>query len=103
MSREPESPFAAFRLDGVDSVADLALALRELRRRHARLHGTAALTYRELAARTGWSHGIIGEYLGGKVLPPTGRFDVLVRLLGAAPPEQGVLATARDRVEERRR
>ena len=52
---------------------------------------------------TGWSHGIIGEYLAGRVLPPTDRFDVLVRLLGATPAEQGVLATARDRVEESRR
>src|SRR5688572_20000866 len=103
VNREPDSPFAAFRLDSVGSVADLALILRELRRRHARLRGTAELTYRELAARTGWSHGIIGEYLAGRVLPPTDRFDVLIRLLGASPAEQGALATARDRVEETRR
>jgi tetratricopeptide (TPR) repeat protein len=87
----------------VETLADLGRVLRELRRRHARRRGVAELTYRELAAATGWSHGIIGEYLGGKVLPPTERFDALVRLLGATPPEQGVLATARDRVEERRR
>lgn len=85
------------------SLSDLALVLRELRRRHARLRGTPELTYRELAARTGWSHGIIGEYLSGRVLPPTDRFDALIRLLGAAPEEQGALATARDRVEEARR
>ncbi|GIH02464.1 hypothetical protein Rhe02_05310 [Rhizocola hellebori] len=103
MSREPESPIAAFRLDAVKSITDLALALRELRRRHARVSGTAELTYRALAARTGWSHGIIGEYLAGRVLPPTDRFDVLIRLLGASPAEQGALATARDRVEEVRR
>ncbi len=84
------------------SLPELALALRELRRRHARRHGAAELTYRELASRTGWSHGIIGEYLAGRVLPPTDRFDVLIRLLGATPAEQGVLATARDRVEEGR-
>ncbi|MFF5124246.1 ATP-binding protein [Dactylosporangium aurantiacum] len=77
--------------------------LRELRRRDARRRGGAELTYRELAAATGWSHGIIGGYLGGRVLPPTDRFDVLVRLLGASPAEQGALATARDRVEEHRR
>jgi tetratricopeptide (TPR) repeat protein len=82
---------------------DLASVLRELRRRHARRHGGAALTYRELAAATGWSHGIIGEYLAGRVLPPTDRFDTLVRLFGATPAEQGALATARDRVEEGRR
>ena len=77
--------------------------LRELRRRQARDRGGAEQTYRELAAATGWSHGIIGEYLAGNVLPPTDRFDVLVRLLGATPAEQGALATARDRIEERRR
>jgi tetratricopeptide (TPR) repeat protein len=77
--------------------------LRELRRRQARRRGGAELTYRELAAATGWSHGIIGEYLAGNVLPPTDRFDALIRLLGATPGEQGALATARDRIEERRR
>ncbi len=87
----------------VRTVADLGLALRELRRRQARRRGGAPLSYRELAAATGWSHGIIGEYLSGRVLPPTDRFDALVRLLGASPAEQGALATARDRVEEARR
>jgi tetratricopeptide (TPR) repeat protein len=87
----------------VRTLADLARVLRELRRRQARRSGGAAPTYRELAAATGWSHGIIGEYLSGRVLPPTGRFDVLIRLLGATPAEQGALATARDRVEEQRR
>jgi len=88
---------------GVETVAELALLLRELRRREARLEGATPLTYRDLAAKTGWSRGIIGEYFAGRVLPPTDRFDVLVRLLGAGPAEQGLLATARDRVEERRR
>jgi tetratricopeptide (TPR) repeat protein len=82
---------------------DLARVLRELRRRQARRRGGAELTYRELASATGWSHGIIGEYLAGNVLPPTDRFDALIRLLGATPAEQGALATARDRIEERRR
>ena len=82
------------------SVADLALRLRWLRRRQAHQRGEAPLTYRELAARTGWSHGIIGAYLTGKVLPPTDRLDILVRLLGATAAEQGALATARDGVEE---
>jgi tetratricopeptide (TPR) repeat protein len=85
------------------TVDDLARVLRELRRRHARRTGGAELTYRELAAATGWSHGIVGEYLTGRILPPTGRFDALIRLLGATPAEQGVLATARDRIEEDRR
>ncbi|MEV4141711.1 tetratricopeptide repeat protein, partial [Dactylosporangium sp. NPDC049742] len=87
----------------VRATADLARLLRELRRRDARRRGGTELTYRDLAAATGWSHGIIGGYLSGRVLPPTDRFDVLVRLLGAAPAEQGALATARDRVEEGRR
>ena len=82
------------------TVADLAKRLRWLRRRQAHRCGAAPLTYRELAARTGWSHGIIGAYLTGKVLPPTDRFDILVRMLGATAAEQRPLATARDRVEE---
>ncbi|UNO38868.1 helix-turn-helix domain-containing protein [Streptomyces sp. MST-110588] len=81
----------------------LAAVLRHLRRREARRKGDSLLTYRELAARTGWAHGVIGDYFAGKTLPPTDRFDVLVRLLGASGAEQGALATARDRVEERRR
>jgi predicted ATPase len=85
------------------TVAELGRLLRGLRHRQARRCGEARLTYRELAARTGWSRGIIGEYLAGHVLPPTDRFDVLTRLLGATPTEQGLLATARDRVEEYRR
>ncbi|MEV4510106.1 tetratricopeptide repeat protein [Dactylosporangium sp. NPDC049525] len=88
---------------GVRTVAELARLLRELRRRDARRRGGTELTYRELAAATGWSHGIIGGYLAGRVLPPTDRFDVLIRLLGASPAEQGALATARDRVQEGRR
>jgi hypothetical protein len=87
----------------VETVQELAGLLRHLRRREARGRGGPALTYRELAARTGWSHTIIGHYLTGRAMPATHRFDVLVRLLGATPTEQGALATARDRVEERRR
>jgi tetratricopeptide (TPR) repeat protein len=87
----------------VASVAELAALLRQLRRREARQEGASPLTYRELAAKTGWSRGIIGEYFAGGVLPPTDRFDALIRLLGATAAEQGWLATARDRVEESRR
>jgi tetratricopeptide (TPR) repeat protein len=90
-------------MDDVTTVDGLGRLLRQLRRRQARQQGGAPATYRELAAATGWSHGIVGEYLAGRVLPPTDRFDVLVRLLGATPAEQGALATVRDRVEERRR
>ncbi|MGH4033526.1 NB-ARC domain-containing protein [Actinomycetota bacterium Odt1-20B] len=88
---------------GIDTVEELGVVLRQLRRRAARQRGDSQLTYRELAARTGWAHGVIGAYFAGKTLPPTDRFDVLVRLLGATSAEQGVLATARDRVEECRR
>lgn len=87
----------------VRTLAELAGLLRLLRRREARSRGGAELTYRELAARTGWSHAIIGEYLTGTALPPTDRFDHLIQLLGATPTELGPLATARDRVEELRR
>ncbi|HYN94118.1 MAG TPA: helix-turn-helix domain-containing protein, partial [Pilimelia sp.] len=87
----------------VVTVVELAALLRQLRRREARRRGGAVLTYRELAARTGWSRTVIGSYLAGDTLPPTDRFDALVRLLGASAVEQGQLATARDRVEDRRR
>jgi tetratricopeptide (TPR) repeat protein/transcriptional regulator with XRE-family HTH domain len=85
------------------TVADVARLLRQLRRRYARLRRDTELTYRELAAKTGWSHAAIGEYFTGKTLPTTNRFDELVRLLNATPTEQGALATARDRVAERQR
>jgi tetratricopeptide (TPR) repeat protein len=87
----------------VTTLADLAAVLRDLRRREARRRDDSPLTYRELAARTGWSYSIISEYFAGTALAPTDRFDVLVRLLGASEAEQRALATARDRVEERRR
>ncbi len=93
----------AQRAAGVRTLPELAALLRELRRRHARRQGGTGLSYRDLAAATGWSHGIIGEYLSGRVLPPTGRFDTLIALLGAGSAEQGAFATARDRVEENRR
>jgi tetratricopeptide (TPR) repeat protein/transcriptional regulator with XRE-family HTH domain len=85
------------------TVADVAGLLRELRRRHARQRRDSPLTYRELAARTGWSQSAIGEYFAGRTLPPTDRLDALVTLLGASAAEQGALGTARDRVEEARR
>lgn len=87
----------------VRTLPELARLLRQLRRREARRRESSALTYRELAAKTGWSHAIIGEYLAGTALPPTDRFDALVQILGATMGELGPLATARDRVEENRR
>jgi len=86
----------------VDTLAGLAELLRRLRRRHARRSEGRELTYREIAAKTDWSAAIVGGYLTGTALPPTDRFDALVRLLGAEQNEQGVLATARDRVAEAR-
>jgi predicted ATPase len=90
-------------LMSVRSVGDLAAVLRHLRRREARARGGPQLTYRALAEMTGWSRTMIGNYLSGKTVPPTDRFDALARLLGATGRELGLLATVRDRVEERRR
>ncbi|WP_345529936.1 helix-turn-helix transcriptional regulator, partial [Actinoplanes utahensis] len=81
----------------VNTLADLGQVLRRLRRRQARRDGGKQLTYREIADRAGWSHGVVGEYFAGRVLPPTDRFDTLVMILGATPAEQGALATIRDR------
>jgi DNA-binding SARP family transcriptional activator len=86
-----------------ETLADLARMLRQLKRRDARRRGGSELSYRALATRTGWSAGIIAHYFTGKTLPPTDRFDVLVRLLGASPAEQGRLATMRDHIDEDRR
>jgi tetratricopeptide (TPR) repeat protein len=85
--------------EAVRTAADLALVLRALRRREARLRNGPELTYREIADRTGWSVSVIGGYFTGVKLPSTERFDELVRLLGARPPEQGVLASAWERAE----
>ncbi|BEL06387.1 BTAD domain-containing putative transcriptional regulator [Actinoplanes sichuanensis] len=80
----------------VATIDDLAKLLRTLRAR------AAGPSYRDIAARAGWSTGIIGAYLSGKTLPPAGRFDMLVRLLGATEQEIGPLRAARDRAEENR-
>jgi tetratricopeptide (TPR) repeat protein len=82
------------------TLEDLAAMLRDLRRRHARSRQESRLTYRELAARTGWSHTAIAEYFTARTLPPTDRFDVLVEVLSATPAQRRALATARDRIEE---
>src|SRR5579859_5170989 len=82
------------------TLEDLAALLRDLRRRHARSRRDRHLTYRELAAETGWSQTAIAEYFTARTLPPTDRFDALLEVLGAGPAEQRALATARDRVEE---
>ncbi|GIH19491.1 ATP-binding protein [Rugosimonospora africana] len=88
---------------GVQTLEQLAALLRTLRRRHARHRRDRELTYRDLAERTGWSLTSIAEYFTARRLPPTDRFDALLVLLGADPAEQGALASARDRIDERRR
>lgn len=100
MAQEPDD---ALLPEGAENLADLARALRQLRRRHARRNSDTELSYRELAAKSGYAHGVIGDYFTGKVLPPTDRLDVLADLLGATGPERRSLATARDQIDEFRR
>lgn len=100
-------------MTAVDAFADLARAavtlselgalLRLLRRRHGRSYPGGPLTYRELAVKLGSSHGIIGEYLAGNVLPPVDRLDALVIILGGTPAERWALADLRDGIEDARR
>lgn len=85
------------------TLEDLAALLRDLRRRHARRRRDRHLTYRQLAAETGWSPTAIAEYFTARTLPPTDRFDALLAVLDVSPAEQRALATARDRVEEANR
>jgi DNA-binding CsgD family transcriptional regulator/transcriptional regulator with XRE-family HTH domain len=96
-------PASTGRFERVRTAAQLAGVLRELRRRDARRRRAREYTYRELAAAAGWSHAAIGDYFTGKTVPPTDRFDVLIQTLGASTAEQRLLATARDRVDERHR
>jgi hypothetical protein len=87
----------------VQTPDELAALLRGLRRRHARHRHDSELTYHTIASRTGYSQTAIAEYFTAKTIPPTDRFDILVGLLGANRAEKNALATARDRVDERRR
>jgi transcriptional regulator with XRE-family HTH domain len=99
-ARSPDLLRAA---EQVQTLRELGELLRQLRRLHARRRRETPLTVRELAARSGYATGAISQYLSGRTLPQTDRFDVLTGLLGADPVEQRALATARDRVEEHRR
>jgi len=85
------------------TLPELGALLRLLRRRHGRSYPGGPLTYRELAVKLGSSHGIIGEYLAGNVLPPVDRLDALVIILGGTPAERRVLADLRDGIEDARR
>jgi transcriptional regulator with XRE-family HTH domain len=91
------------RASEIRTLADLAELLRQPRRRHARQQRDSPLTYRDLAGKTGWSAATICTYFTGRILPPTDRLDAVAALLGATPAELAALATARDRIEERRR
>lgn len=82
---------------------ELARVLRQLRRRQGRGQRDKPLTYREIAAKAGWSLGIVSDYFSGKVLPPTDRLDMLVGMLGTTVAEQRAVAMFRDRVEESER
>ncbi len=90
-------------LRNLESLEDLGDALRRLRRRYARRRSDALLSYRYLAEKTGYAHGVIGGYFSGKVLPPPDKLDVIVVLLGADGAERLGFAAARDAIEERRR
>jgi hypothetical protein len=90
-------------LRNLETLEDLGDSLRRLRRRYARRRSDALPSYRYLAERTGYAHGVIGGYFSGKVLPPPDKLDVIVVLLGADGAERLAFAAARDAVEERRR
>jgi hypothetical protein len=87
----------------METIEDLGDSLRRLRRRYARRRSDALLSYRYLAEKTGYAHGVIGGYFSGKVLPPPDKLDVLVVLLGANSGERLAFAAARDAIEDRRR
>src|SRR5438445_12995680 len=90
-------------LRNLETLEDLGDALRRLRRRYARRRSDALLSYRYLAEKTGYAHGVIGGYFSGKVLPPPDKLDVIVVLLGADGAERLAFAGARDAIEDRRR
>jgi hypothetical protein len=90
-------------LRNLETLEDLGDSLRRLRRRFARRRSDALLSYRYLAEKTGYAHGVIGGYFSGKVLPPPDKLDVIVVLLGADSTERLAFAAARDAIEERRR
>lgn len=56
-------PDTAVDAGAIGSLAELAAALRELRRREARARRGRELTYAELAGRTGWSTSMIGRVM----------------------------------------
>jgi transcriptional regulator with XRE-family HTH domain len=104
-TQQETEPFADLRptAAAATNLSDLAGLLRLLRRRHGRRHPGGPLTYRELARKLGSSHGIIGEYLTGHVLPPVDRLDALVVIFGGSLAERRLLADLRDDIQDARR
>src|SRR5258708_7992078 len=83
-------------LRNLETLEDLGDSLRRLRRRFARRRSDALLSYRYLAEKTGYAHGVIGGYFSGKVLPPPDKLDVIVVLLGADSTERRATRAAAD-------
>lgn len=86
------------RVAAAGDAAGLARALRGLRHREARLRRGPELTYRQIAARTGWSVSAVGSYFSGARVPRPGRLHGLLDLLGADETERAAFDTARARV-----
>lgn len=82
----------------IRDAAGLARALRELRQREARVRRGPELTYRQIAARTGWSVSAVGSYFSGVRVPRPARLRELLDLLGATEAERAALAAARARL-----
>jgi tetratricopeptide (TPR) repeat protein len=99
----PVSDIPAERIAAIRTVEELSSVLRHLRRREAWRRRGSVLTYRDIADRAGWSHGVVGAYFAGSSLPPSDRYGRLLGILGATPAELGGLVMARDRVDELRR
>jgi len=82
---------------------DLGYSLHRLRKRFAWRRHDMVVSYRFLAARTGYAHSAIAEYFAGTALPPPDKLDAIVVFLGANEDERLAFAKAHDAIEERRR
>lgn len=85
------------------SQEDLGYSLERLRQRHAWRKHAAKLSYRLLAARTGYAYSTISEYFTGRVLPPSDRLYTIAALLGADEAELRAFAALRENLDTRRR
>ena len=77
--------FAVESLAAVRTLAELGEVLQGLRRRDARVRDDRKASYRELAAKTGWSRTAVRDYITGQTLPSADRFETLSILSGAGP------------------